>query len=65
MAVFITTFLVILIFNGIFTSEQFICAILILPIAITFTEALSPHTWDSPFLLGISGLSVIGILTYL
>ena len=64
LAVFITTFLVILTFNGIFTSEQFIYAILILPIAITFTEALSPHTWDSPFLLGISGFSVIGILTY-
>jgi len=65
LAVFIATFFVVIVFNDLFTSEQFLYAILILPLAITLTEALSPHTWDSPFLLGVSGLSVIGILSYL
>lgn len=65
MVVFIATFFVVVDFNNPFTSEQFLYAILILPLAITVTEALSLHTWDSPFLLGVSGLSLIGILTNL
>ena len=65
MAVFVSTLLVVIVFNGLFTSEQFLYAILIFPLAITITEALSPHTWDSPFLLGVSGLGVISILAYL
>ena len=65
LAVFVSTLLVVIVFNGLFTSEQFLYAILIFPLAITITEALSPHTWDSPFLLGVSGLGVISILAYL
>lgn len=65
LAVFIATFFVVIVFNDLFTTEQFLYAILILPLAITLTEALSPHTWDSPFLLGVSGLGVISILAYL
>ena len=63
LAVFISTIFVVLVFGYLFTGEQLFYALIILPIAITLTEAFSPHTWDSPFLLGVAGLGTVAILS--
>ena len=62
--VLISTVLVIVWFNYLFTDKQFIVALITLPITLMVTEAISPHTWDGPFLSGVSGLLVTLILTY-
>ena len=62
--VLISTVLVLAWFNYLFTDKQFILALITLPITLMVTEAISPHTWDGPFLSGVSGLLVTLILTY-
>lgn len=64
LTVFISTIGVLVWFGDIFTEKQFICAIAVLPLTLMCTEAISPHTWDGPFLLGISGILVCFILMY-
>lgn len=64
LTVFISSIIVIAIFSFLFTSNQLFIAFFILPITITLIEAFSPHTWDSPFLLGGAGIGTIGILYY-
>lgn len=59
--VLVTTFIAILAFQHHFSSTQLITALLTIPILITLAEAFSPHTWDSPFIYGIGGISLIGI----
>ncbi len=59
--VFVTTFIAILAFQQHFNSIQLITALITIPILITLAEAFSPHTWDSPFIYGIGGISIIGI----
>ena len=51
-------------FSYLFTGQQLILALFTLPLILMITEAISPHTWDGPFLSGVSGLTVIFILTY-
>ncbi len=59
--VLVTTFIAILMFQQYFTSIQLIAALLIIPILIALAEAFSPHTWDSPFIYAVGGVSLIGI----
>ncbi len=54
--------LTIVLFRASFTTPQFIVALAAVPVVMTLAEALSPHTWDTPFLYTISGLSLSGIL---
>lgn len=61
--VFVTTVIAILIFHQYFNSIQFIVALLSVPILITLAEAYSPHTWDSPFIYAVGGISLIGIFS--
>lgn len=63
--VFATTFVAVLIFHEYFSFTQLIAALLIMPIVITLAEAFSPHTWDSPFIYGTGGVSIIGIFLIL
>jgi phytol kinase len=51
-------------FSHLFTFPQFMAAILTVPLATTFAEAYSPHTWDTPFIYGAAGLLLIGIVTF-
>ncbi len=44
------------------TMVQVILALLIIPITMTLTEAFSPHTWDSPFLYMVGGISTVAVL---
>lgn len=62
--VLITTFIAILAFHQYFDSRQFIAALLMVPILITLAEAFSPHTWDSPLIYAVGGVSLIGILHF-
>ena len=64
LTVFFSSVLVVVWFGGLFTDQQFIYAICILPLILTLTEAISPHTWDGPFLSGVSGLVVSIILAF-
>jgi phytol kinase len=51
LTVFITGIIVILIFKHSFTNTQFLIALAVIPIAMTLTEAVSPHTLDNPLLV--------------
>lgn len=42
---------------------HFLLAFFIVPIAMTFAEAFSPHTWDTPFLL-TSGCGLLWLISY-
>ncbi|MED5530739.1 MAG: hypothetical protein VYA61_00090 [Pseudomonadota bacterium] len=65
LAVLVSSILVIVWFRGLFTDQQFFWALCILPLTLTLTEAISPHTWDGPFLSGVSGIAVSLILAYI
>ncbi len=65
LAVLVSSILVIVWFRGLFTDQQFFWALCILPLTLTLTEAISPHTWDGPFLSGVSGISVGLILAFI
>lgn len=60
--VFVTTFFTILAFQQYFNSIQLIAALITVPIVITLAEAFSPHTWDSPFIYAMGGVSMLSIV---
>ena len=60
--VFVVSVLSIILMMGNFTHHQFIVALAVIPVVMTLAEALSPHTWDSPFLFGVCGLALYFIL---
>ena len=62
--VLITGFVVIAMHYEYFTSLQFILAMLFVPIIMTLTEAYSPHTWDTPFLMFIGYTSLMLIMQF-
>ena len=64
LTVFVSTIGVLVWFGDLFTEKQFIYAIAFLPLTLTVTEAISPHTWDGPLLSGVSGTLVCFILLY-
>lgn len=59
--VFVTALVVFLFYQASFTPVQFWIGLGLFPILMTLTEAFSPHTWDTPFLLGIGYLALIGL----
>jgi dolichol kinase len=63
--VLLTGVVVIAVFHGQFTAPQFWVAMLAVPLLMTLAEAFSPHTWDTPFLFLVGGLSLLGIVTFL
>jgi len=56
--VFLASIFVIVVFHSSFTQLQFIIALVFIPFLMTFVEAFSPHTWDTPtlYLAGYSSL---------
>jgi len=60
--VFITSVVVIAAFHAAFTPAQFIAAMATMPIAMTLTEAFSPHTWDTPTLFLAGYLLLFAIM---
>lgn len=41
---------------------QFVVAILVIPLVMTLAEAFSPHTWDTPFLMGSGAALILAII---
>ena len=62
--VLITGFIVIVMHIEYFSTIQFILAMLFIPIIMTLTEAYSPHTWDTPFLMFTGYASVMLIMLF-
>lgn len=59
--VLVMSIITVVAFKSYFSTTQFIAALISIPIVMTFTEAISPHTWDTPFLYTASGLSIYAI----
>jgi len=59
--VFITSVIVVVLYYAHFSQIQFIVALALIPVIMTIAEALSPHTWDSPFLYLVGYLSLYAI----
>ncbi|MBT3386561.1 MAG: hypothetical protein HN417_01375 [Desulfobacula sp.] len=62
--VFLASIIVVMVFHSSFTQLQFIIALIFIPFLMTFVEAFSPHTWDTPtlFLAGYSALYGISLI---
>jgi len=62
--VLITGFIVVAMYFDYFTPIQFVLAMLVVPIVMTLTEAYSPHTWDTPFLMFTGYASLMLIMQF-
>ncbi len=62
LCVFLSGVLAILLLSEQLTAVQMTIGLLIIPIAMTLAEALSPHTWDGPLLYLIGGASTVLVL---
>ena len=64
--VFFTSLIVIIFFHSSFTSAEFFSALIIFPLVMTLAEALSPHTWDTPFLFlfGFFTIYIVKIMPF-
>ena len=62
--VLITGFVAIAMHAEFFTEIQFALAMLFVPIIMTLTEAYSPHTWDTPFLMFTGYTSLMLIMQF-
>ena len=56
--------LVVAAFYASFTPIQFAAAMLTIPLLMTFAEAVSPHTWDTPLMFLVGGLSLLVIKSF-
>jgi len=59
--VFVMSMLFCILFSDYFDSSQFVLLCAIFPLALTLTEAKSPHTWDTPFLFIVGNAVVTGV----
>jgi phytol kinase len=62
--VLITGFIVVAMHFEYFTTTQFILSMLFVPLIMTLTEAYSPHTWDTPFLMFTGYASLLLIMQF-
>ena len=60
--IFIMSIITVLALHSSFSPNQFIAALISIPVIMTLGEAIAPHSWDSPFLFAVGGLAVFGIL---
>lgn len=62
LCVFLSGILAIIVLKQHLSPIEFLLAMVIIPLGMTLVEALSPHTWDEPFLYIFGGLFLVGIL---
>ena len=62
--VFITSVLTVCVFYASFSPAQFVVVLLSLPVLMTLAEAFAPHTWDTPFLYTVCGLTLAGTMLF-
>ena len=60
--VLITGLIVVAMHYEYFTITQFVLSMLLVPLLMTLTEAYSPHTWDTPFLMFTGYVSLLLIM---
>ncbi len=48
-------------FRLFYSDVQFGVAMGAIPLALTLAEAWSPHTWDTPFIIGVGGV-ILGLI---
>ena len=60
--VLITGLIVVAMHYEYFTMTQFVLSMLLVPLLMTLTEAYSPHTWDTPFLMFTGYVSLLLIM---
>ncbi|CAB1096207.1 unnamed protein product [Ectocarpus sp. CCAP 1310/34] len=61
----VTVATIIMVFTSFATFWQFLVALLTLPMALTLAEAFSPHTMDTPFIMGVGGAMLYAIIKLL
>ncbi|MDG5816359.1 hypothetical protein QA601_14785 [Chitinispirillales bacterium ANBcel5] len=61
--VLITAIVVVYFFRDSFTFQQFIAALVLVPVTMTLAESFAPHTWDTPFLFFVGGVVLVAIVT--
>jgi len=59
--VFVMSMLFCVLFKDYFAGHQFVLLCAVFPLALTLTEAKSPHTWDTPFLFMVGNAIVTGV----
>ena len=62
--VLITGLIVVAMHYEYFTTTQFVLSMLLVPLLMTLTEAYSPHTWDTPFLMFTGYVSLLWIMQF-
>lgn len=62
--VFITSIIVVILFSSLFSTSQFIIALITFPIIMTLVEAKAPHSWDNPILFAIGSVLLFLILHF-
>jgi phytol kinase len=62
--VLITGLIVVAMHYEYFTTTQFVLSMLLVPLLMTLTEAYSPHTWDTPFLMFTGYVSLLLIMQF-
>ena len=62
--VLITGLIVVAMHHEYFTTTQFVLSMLLVPLFMTLTEAYSPHTWDTPFLMFTGYVSLLLIMQF-
>lgn len=63
--VFVVAVVIALCYSASLSSQQLLALVILRPPIMTITEALSPHSWDAPFLYAAGGGTVAGVLTVL
>lgn len=65
LTVFITSILVILLFSSSLSLNQLGATLILLPLAMTVTEAKAPHTWDNPLMFLVGTLVFYIVLAWI
>ncbi|CAM9977817.1 unnamed protein product, partial [Ascophyllum nodosum] len=61
----VTVATIVMVYADFETFWEFLAALLLLPTALTLAEAFSPHTMDTPFIMGVGGVLLYGIILVL
>jgi len=54
----LSTIFSLVVFRSLFSLNQLIMLLMVMPFLMTLTEAKAPHTWDNPFLYLVAGLVI-------
>ena len=58
----LSTIVSFLVFRSLFSLNQLILLLMVMPFLMTLTEAKAPHTWDNPFLYLVASLVIFLVM---